>query len=122
MRASLAIVAQAPLVAVQTQNEDFMVAINTNRPLTGDAAIYHFRPLHFSPLRMLQNILHVPDLEMDQPNSTGCSLSSLPAPNITLDTPRHNDLAPSTLVMVVNAFDIPVYIALGDGFITCIRV
>ena len=46
----------------------------------------------------------------------------VPAPTITLETPFHNDLAPSALEIVAIAFDMPVYIAAGLGFKTCIRV
>lgn len=41
---------------------------------------------------------------------------------MTLETPRHSDLMPSTLDIVAIAFDMPVYTAAGVGLTTCIRV
>jgi hypothetical protein len=45
-----------------------------------------------------------------------------PAPSITLDSPLHNVLNPSTLEIVTIAFDMPVYMPAGEGFTTCILV
>lgn len=49
-------------------------------------------------------------------------IPSVPAPTITLDTPRHNALMPSTLDIVAIALETPVYTAAGVGLTTCIRV
>jgi hypothetical protein len=40
----------------------------------------------------------------------------------TLDKPLHNVRKPSTLEIVTIAFEIPEYMAVGDGLTTCIRV
>jgi hypothetical protein len=40
----------------------------------------------------------------------------------TLDRPLHNVRKPSTLEIVTIAFEIPEYMAVGDGLTTCIRV
>lgn len=45
-----------------------------------------------------------------------------PAPTITLDTPLHNVRKPSALEMVTMAFDMPVYMAVGEGLTICMRV
>lgn len=45
-----------------------------------------------------------------------------PAPSTTLDSPLHSDLKPSTLEIVTMAFDMPVYMAAGDGLTICMRV
>jgi hypothetical protein len=48
--------------------------------------------------------------------------STIPAPTMTLESPFHNDLNPSTRDIVSTAFDIPVYMALGEGLTNCILV
>jgi hypothetical protein len=40
----------------------------------------------------------------------------------TLDNPLHNALKPSALEIVTMAFEIPLYMALGEGFTICILV
>jgi hypothetical protein len=47
---------------------------------------------------------------------------SVPAPTITLDTPRHRVPAPSTFDIVAIALLRPVYTAAGVGLTTCMRV
>lgn len=51
-----------------------------------------------------------------------CALLCSPAPMTTLDSPLHNDQNPSALDMVTMAFDMPLYIALGEGLTICILV
>ena len=46
----------------------------------------------------------------------------LPAPITTLDNPLHNDQKPSARDMVTMAFEMPLYMALGDGLTICILV
>jgi hypothetical protein len=41
---------------------------------------------------------------------------------MTLDSPFHSVLIPSTREMVTMAFEIPEYMAVGEGLTTCIRV
>jgi hypothetical protein len=41
---------------------------------------------------------------------------------ITLDKPLHNVRKPSTREIVTMAFEMPEYMAVGDGLTTCIRV
>jgi hypothetical protein len=54
--------------------------------------------------------------------SQPCSCLDQPAPMTTLDKPLHNDQNPSAREMVTMAFEIPVYMALGDGLTICILV
>jgi hypothetical protein len=51
-----------------------------------------------------------------------CRVPYEPAPRMTLDSPFHSVLIPSTREMVTMAFDMPVYMAVGEGLTTCIRV
>ena len=46
----------------------------------------------------------------------------VPAPTITLDMPFQSERAPSNRAIVPKAFEMPVYIALGEGLMTCMRV
>ena len=46
----------------------------------------------------------------------------IPAPRITLETPRQSECAPSTRAMVEKAFEMLVYTALREGLRICIRV
>lgn len=45
-----------------------------------------------------------------------------PAPITTLDNPLHNDQNPSARDIVTMAFEMPLYMALGEGFTICILV
>jgi hypothetical protein len=51
-----------------------------------------------------------------------CRIPYEPAPKMTLDSPFHSVLIPSTREMVTIALDMPVYMAVGEGLTTCIRV
>jgi hypothetical protein len=51
-----------------------------------------------------------------------CVVVCAPAPITTLDNPLHNDQNPSARDMVTMAFDMPLYMALGEGLTICILV
>ena len=109
MSASLAIVAQAPLVATSGQS-----GLSTNGKLEaylqreGDVGSLHFLPWLASRLRRLQSRLH--GLVLVGVRVAPCYFSprSPPAPTMTLDMPRHREPSPSTLDIVYIAFEIPV--------------
>jgi len=60
-------------------------------------------------------VASVPDILVSRPCDE-------PAPRMTLDKPFHSVRNPSTREMVTMAFDMPEYMAVGEGLTTCIRV
>lgn len=126
MKASLAIVAHAPLLAGMESVSFQIITISCSHLLQADGVQKHSHPWLASRPRMSQNRLRAPVLQV----VLGCRVrenhidhtSALPAPTTTLDRPLHSDIYPSTLEIVAIALPMPVYIAAGVGLTTCIRV
>jgi hypothetical protein len=71
----------------------------------------------------MQNRQHAQDLQLCQlPLPALVAWHNPPAPITTLDSPLQSDQKPSARDIVTMAFEIPLYMALGDGLTICIRV
>jgi hypothetical protein len=132
IRASLAIVAHAPLAAV--------VSVSASAQLQQGL---HLESFHTSCERMMFAICFVSAsrffyelisakvysmsrtcnkvLELSS-YSRLLKLANTPAPTMTLVTPRHNVRSPSIRYIVETAWDKPVYRPPAAGFMICIRV
>ncbi len=131
MRASLAIVAQAPLAAVVSVSTCPIPMGTANSELPyqlreGDVChlLCFHRPILLQP-RKCQNIQHEQDLQYlvrELPIFILQRACNTPAPTMTLDTPLHNVRRPSIRYIVETACDNPVYRPPAEGFMICIRV
>ena len=134
MKASLAMVAQAPLDAIRmvslclARQPVTMGDLRTCLRLEGGVR-RHCRPFAASQPRRWRSIRRAQVLMLRvSPHCFSCSPApwdhcrDTPAPTTTLERPLHSDAYPSTREIVAIALPRPLYIAAGVGLTTCIRV
>ena len=129
MKASEAIVAQAPLVAGGNGYQHcislvcgFVKALTCCDWMMSGGIAAHSLLNDFVCCKVNRMCRSCPKNQLSIPFRPRWHAKLIPAPNTTLDSPRHNDMYPSTREMVAIALPMPVYMAAGVGLTTCMRV